>query len=170
MDWNYVVLCISLFWQEFAVAGAVMISLIIGSMGLVKPLYNLIPSKQLRKSALAFTSVVLSFIATAIYFCIRPDANWDIYWLASVGTTIGCILTYWVYEYVPYLRDSVRKIVCFVIDKVAKIFKMIVNGSNSKEINSEIKKATEELKATAKAELKLHTKKSNKKDKELENL
>ena len=170
MDWNYVILCISLFWQEFAIAGAVMISLIIGSMGLVKPLYNLIPSKQLRKSALAFTSVLLSFVATAIYFGIRPDANWDIYWLASVGTTVGCILTYWLYEYIPYLRDFVHKIVCFVIDKVAKILKMIVNGNDSKTINAEIKKATEELKATTKAEIKAISKKSTKKDKELENL
>lgn len=147
-----------------------MISLIIGCMGLVKPVYNIIPSKQLRKSALAFTSVFLSFVATAVYFVIRPDTNWELYWIASLVTTAGCILTYWLYEYIPYLRDFIHMIVCFVIDKVAKILKMVVNGSDSKTINAEIKKATDELKATAKAELKLHPKKSAKKDKELENL
>lgn len=167
---NYVMLCVNLFWRELAVAGAIMVSLIIAFMGIIKPLYNHIPSKELRKSALAFTSIVFSFIATAVFFCIRKGTNWELYWIASLFTSIACIVTYWLYENIPYLRDSVHKILCFIIDRVAKILKMIVNGSDSKEIKSEIKKATEELKATAKVELKAISKKTAKKDKELENL
>ena len=166
---NYVMLCVNLFWRELAVAGAVMVSSIITIMGIIKPLYNRIPCKQLRKSALAFTSIFLSFVATACYFVIRPDTNWELYWIASLITSLGCIVTYWVYEN-TCLRDAIHKIGNLAIDKGANILKMLLNGKDAKAINSEIKKATEELKATAKAELKLHPKKSNKKDKELENL
>ena len=58
----------------------------------------------------------------------------------------------------------------FAIDKFATIAKMILNNKDTKAIETEIKKATNELKATAKAELKSARKKNNKNDKEWENL
>ena len=167
---NYVMLCVKLFWRELAVAGAVMVSLVIAFLGLIKPAFKRIKNEELQKSAIAFSSILLSFCATAVYFAFRPVDRWDLYWIASLMTSAACILTYWLYEYVPYLRTGVHKLLHFIIDKTAHILNMIVDGKSAEEVKGEVKKATEELKATAKAELKLNPKKSTKKDKELENL
>lgn len=167
---NYVMICVKLFWRELTVAGAVMVSSIIAVMGILKPvLFNRIHCKALRKSVLAFGNVFLSFIATAFYFLIRPVDRWDLYWIASLITSIACIVTYWLYEN-THLREAIHKLGNLAIDKGAKILKMIVNGNDSKDIDAEIKKATSELKATAKAELKSQIKKSYKKDKDLKNV
>ena len=166
---NYVMLCVNLFWRELAVAGAIMVSAIIVIMGLIKPLFNRISCKQLRKSALAFTSIFLSFLATACFFVIRRGTDWELYWIASLMTSLACIVTYWFYEN-TCLREAIHKIGNLAIDKVANILKMLLNEKDAKAINSEIKKATEELKATARVELKSISKKSNKNDKEWENL
>ena len=89
--------------------------------------------------------------------------------MASLITSITCIITYWVYEN-TCLRDAIHKVGNLAIDKFATIAKMILNNKDTKAIETEIKKATSELKATAKAELKLARKKNNKNDKEWENL
>lgn len=168
---NYVMLCVNLFWRELAVSGAVMVSLIIAVIGFIKPWIKRIPNEELRKSTLAFSSVLLSFVATAVYFgIIRPDTNWDFYWIASLITSAACILTYWLYEYIPFVRAGVHKLLHFVINKAAHILNMIVDGKNSKEINSEIKKAKNELEETLKNEVKSVSKKSNKNDDEWKNL
>lgn len=167
---NYVMFCVNLFWRELAVAGAVMVSLVIGVLGLAKPLLKrIIKNEELQKSAIAFSSIMLSFVATAVYFLIRP-INWDLYWIASLITSGACILTYWVYEYVPYLRTGVHKLLHFIINKTAYILNMIVDGKSPEEVKNEIQKAKQELKETAKSELKLTAKKTTRKDKELENL
>ena len=166
---NYAMKGVDLFWRELAVAGAIMVSTIIVFMGILKPLvFNRIPYKAVRKSALAFSNIFLSFVATAIYFVIR-DINWELYVLASLVTSVACIVTYWLYEN-THLREGIHKVGELAIDKIAYVAKLALSGKNTKTIDAEIKKATEELKATAKAELKLHPKKSKNKDKELENL
>ena len=166
---NYAMTAINLFWRELAVAGAVMVSTIIVIIGLMKPfVFNHIKCKSLRKSALAFSNVFLSFVATAIYFVIR-DINWELYWLASLITSTACILTYWLYEN-THLREAIQKLANLAIDKFAKVAKMAISNADTKAVEAEIKKATEEFKATARAELKTVSKKSIKKDRELENL
>lgn len=167
---NYVWFCVCLRLEELLIAGAVMVSIVIAILGLAKPaLKRLIKNEELCKSAIAFSSIILSFGVTAGYFLIRP-INWDLYWLASLITSAACILTYWVYEYVPYLRTGVHKLLHFIIDKTAHILNMIVDGKSPEEVKSEIQKATKELKATAKSELKSVSNKSYKKDKDLKNV
>jgi Ca2+/Na+ antiporter len=166
---NYAMTAINLFWQELAVVGAIMVSAIIVLMGILKPIaFNRIPYKALRKSALALSNVFLSFVATAIYFVIR-DINWELYVLASLITSVACIVTYWLYEN-THLREGIHKLGDLAIDKIAHIAKLALAGKDVKTIDDEIKKASEELKATAQSELKLHSKKSKKTDDEWKNL
>jgi hypothetical protein len=146
-----------------------MVSAIIVIIGILKPfLFNKIKCKQARKSALAFTNVFLSFCATAIYFLIR-DINWELYWLASLITSVACIITYWLYEN-TCLRNAIQKLITLAIDKFAKIAKMAVYNAEAKAIEAEVKKAFAELKTTAKNEIKTTAKKSVKNNKDLENL
>ena len=166
---NYAMNAVKLYWRDLAVVGAIMVSAIIVIIGLLKPIvFNRIPYKPLRKSALAFSDVLLSFIATAIYFVIR-DINWEFYWLASLITSTACIITYWLYENTCF-RNLIQKLGTLTIDKFSRVAKLAILNEDSKEIEAELKKATEEIKATAKTEIKAFSQKSLTKDKELENL
>lgn len=149
-----------------------MVSTIIVIIGILKPiLFNRIPYKALRKTALALTNVGASFGATAIYFLIE-GINWRWYVIGSFITAITTILTYWLYEN-THFRDLIHKIGAFTIDKLAYLAKIVLAklvNKTDKSVDAEFKKVTSELKAFAQAEIKSATKKIVKADKELQNL
>lgn len=143
-----------------------MVSSIIFVVGFLKlVLLNKIPNKELRKSILAFTTVLFSFASTAVYFVIN-QVDWNWYWLASAVMTVISIVAYWFYENTN-LRTLIHKIGYFTIDKFATIAKKFIDG---KDVTNDIKTATNELKELTKQELKKANSKTVKTDKELQNL
>ena len=157
-----------LFWQNYAIVGAIMVSAVIVFIGMLKPfIFNRIKWKPLRKATLATANILFSFVAVAVYFW-AFGKNWDFYWGASAMTSVGSVLTYFLYESYG-LRDAIHKIGNLVIDKAAKIAKLWLNNSTHNVIEEEIKNAATEIKSVATKELKSARKKS-KNDKELENL
>jgi hypothetical protein len=122
----------------------------------------------LRKFALAFSTILFSFAATAGYFLVEHIEDWEFYLHSSVGVSLLCIITYWLYEN-TCLRDLFDKIGSATIRKFVKIATMFFDDKDKKEIEAEVDKVKAELKASTKAELKKASK-SVKKDRELENL
>jgi hypothetical protein len=155
-------------WQTLAYVGAIMVSTVITLIGILKPIiFDRIRCKLLRKMLLATSNIVFSFLATAVYFLV-DGRNWEWYVCASWVTAITCVLTYFVYENYG-LRDGIHKVGTLAINKFGKILYLIWRRESPTKIDAEIEKAHNELKATVRTEIK-PTKKSNKKDKELENL
>ena len=166
---TYLTTSVGLFWRELVVWGAAMVSIIIALIGLLKFFFfNKIGNKAIRKMVLAVSNLIGSFGVTSIYFGVN-GRSWQLYWLASLITASTVIIAYWVYENFS-IREGVHKLGIFAIDKLAKILKMILSNADNKEVIEEINKAKSELKALAKNEITLVTKKLNKKDKDLENL
>lgn len=159
-------------YQELLTVGAIMVSAIIIFIGILKPiLFNKIACKPLRKALLALADVVFSFAATAIYFLIE-GWTWENYWIASGAVTIACIVVYWLYENTCF-RNLIEKLGWLAIKKFGTVFSLIAEGANAAKVETQIKTASRELKATAQTELKNTVKSltiSSQKDKELKNL
>lgn len=155
-------------YQEYLIVGAIMVSAVIVFIGILKiALFNRIQCKLVRKVLLAFSNILFSFGATAIYFVIE-HFTWQYYVHASIVVSVACILTYWLYEN-TCLRDLIDKIGSLTIKKFFNVALMWFNKSEKDEIEAEVKKVTKELKAATEKELK-KAKKSVKFDKELANL
>lgn len=152
--------------------GAIMVSIVIAIVGVLKKFaFNRINNKGVRKTLLATSNIVASFITTAGYFAI-DHINWRWFWLGGVITTIACILTYFVYENF-HIRDVFHKIGSFAIDKFMYLLKLIwdkIFHKTDKNIKAEWKGVQKELETFAKNEMKEATKKFARADKELENL
>lgn len=157
--------------QELMVAGAIMVSVIIMLVGMLKHyVFNRIKNDDVRKTVLSLASVGFSFVATFAYFLIE-GINWRWYVLGSLLMSIACIVVYHFYENY-HLRKLVHKIGNFAIDKFAYLAKVIlakIADNSDKSVEAEFKKVTQELNAFAKAEIKSASKRL-KHDKELENL
>lgn len=124
-----------------------MVSGIIVLIGLLKPLlYNKIKNKQVRKFALAFSNVALSFICALVVFVLK---DWDLnYYLASaIALSISCIVTYWLYEN-TCLRNLIATIGNMVLKSIAN--KVLLNTADVAELTAEAKKAVGEFKKTTK--------------------
>lgn len=155
-------------YQKILTVGAIMVSAIIVFIGVLKPLlFNKIKNKLLRKSLLAFSDVLFSFAATAIHFLIE-GYTWEYYWISAIGASIGCIVTYWVYEN-TCLRNLIEKLGWAALMKFAKIGLMILGVEENKVVGEAIIKADQELKKASKTELK-NASELISKDKELKNL
>ena len=154
--------------QEMLLVGAIMVSAIIVFIGVLKPvLFNRIACKALRKAALASADVVFSFAAVAVYFALY-HFPFTYYVHTSVALTVACIVAYWLYENTS-LRTLIDKLGSLALKKVSRVVSALVSdGADSVDIEKEIKKAADEIKVTAKKQLK--SAKQSKKDKELENL
>ena len=155
-------------WYNLLIVGVIMVSAITVLIGILKPLlFNRIPWKPLRRASLAFTNIGLCFGATAAWFAFK-HFSFDIYWHSAIAVSLFSIVWYWVYEN-TCLRDLISTIGKITLSKVAMIMTRIFNGDDIKEIEKEAKLVAEELKSTAKKEIKSATK-NVKTDKELKNL
>lgn len=142
-------------WGNFLLLAFVMSSAIIVFLGFLKPLlFNKIPNKNLRKSALGLASIALSFASVAVAFWVKAW-NFDYYVWTSVFFSMWTIVTYWLYE-TSNLRTLIHKVGSFFI---AKIFGVdFTKGSIKKELETAIK------------DTKTFAKKEVKHDKDLNNL
>lgn len=156
--------------EELALWSAVMVSMIIALVGMIKPF--VFPNhKALRKTTLSLMNIVGSFAATAVYFFVN-GYSWKWYSAGSFLMVVSTIVTYHLYENF-HLRDAVHKVGNFAIDKFACLAKVILTKLVTKsEVNAkaEVQNVVKEVTVYAKTELKKAQKKPVKHDKELENL
>jgi cytochrome c biogenesis factor len=135
-------------WQNLLSIAFIMVSALIVFLGALKPfLFNKIPNKNLRGSALFFSSILLSFVFTAGAFWVK-DWNFDYYlWVASLFS-LWTIVVYALYEYTR-LRALIELIGGFAWNKILGIFRK--DNANVKE---ELNSALTELTAITKKETK----------------
>lgn len=135
-------------WQRALLGGVIVSSTVIVLLGVLKKfLINKISNKLVRKVILAFSSVLLVFPLTALYF-LGDEINFDHYWLGSGMNAVLTILVYWLYENTA-LRDLIHKIAYTVGNKFAVAFaKRITDTSaNTEKANvAELKEMTNSLK------------------------
>lgn len=152
--------------------GAILVSIVIALVGVLKKYgINHIQNKGVRKTLLATSNIVFSFISTAVYFVI-DNINWRWYWVGGIITTFACIATYFVYENY-HIREAVHKVGGYALGKISYLAKLVWDklfNKTDKKIKVETKKVYHELKNYAQNEFKLATNKIAKADKELENL
>ena len=155
-------------WYNLFIIGVIMVSAITVLIGILKPLlFNRIPWKPLRRATLAFANVGLCFATTAVWFAIK-HFSFGIYWHSAIAVSVFSIVWYWFYEN-TCLRDLISTIGKITLRKIAVILAKVFSGEEINEIKTETKIVVEELKSTAKKELKSATK-NIKNDKELKNL
>lgn len=126
-------------WQKALVGGIVVVSAVIVIMGALKFLFNKINNKLLRKSLLAFSSVLLAMPATAIYF-VSANISFDYYWIGYAMTAFATIITYWFYEN-TCLRDLIQKIGTLTIGRLWGMLIEKISGKNAKETYEEAVKS-----------------------------
>lgn len=137
-------------WQRALLGCIIVVSVIITLMGVLKKVaFDKIGNKLLRKFLLAFTSVLLSFPFTAVYF-LADKINFDHYWIGACLNALATIVTYWLYE-----NTLLRNFIHFVGKKtIIKFIEFIAMGIVSKKANSkeetveQLNKGTQELKST----------------------
>ena len=155
-------------FYDSIVAGVIMVSAIIVFIGLMKPLvFDRISCKPLRKVLVAFTDIAMCFGATAITFWVK-DIAFTYYLYASAFVSVGSIVVYWLYENTLF-RNLIHKIGSITLKRIYKIINSFVEKEDVEEIKKELKNVSNELKSTAKKEIKDATKKFGA-DKELQNL
>lgn len=152
--------------------GAIMVSVVITLIGVLKKfVFNHINNKGVRKTILASSNIFLSFASTAGYMWVE-GGDWRWYWMGGCVTAIACILAYYFYENF-HIREVVHKIGSFAIAKFMYIARLVWDKffhKTDKNIEVEMKKVANELKAYAKSEIKVASKKFAKADDELKNL
>lgn len=145
----------------------IMVSAIIVLIGLLKPIYNKITNKNLRKVALSFSSVIACFGAAFIYFLVE-GWNFKYYFLASIALSVVCIVTYWFYEN-TCLRNLIGVVGGLALRKALSVLKVAITEDDVNTVKAEIQNATAQLKSTTKQELK-NTANKIKVDKDLKGL
>lgn len=149
--------------QFFVLVAVAMVSALIVFLGALKPyVFDKIPNKTVRGSALFFSSIVLSFVVVAIAFWVK-DWNFGYYIYASGAFSIWTIFVYSLYEYTR-LRKFIHWLGKLVWAKVLPIFRK----GDTDEIKKELDKAIEEMTKEAKKKAKGLGK--TKHDKELDNV
>ena len=147
--------------QQFIIMGVVMVSAIIVLIGLLKPFtFDKIPFKPLRKVALAFSNIALSFAATAICFWVY-SIPFMYYWYGATIVCFATIITYWIYEN-TCLRNLIHTIGSLTLGKLIPVF--FNNKNDVDKLKKELQNVGNELTKTAKKSL------TDTSDKELKNL
>lgn len=153
-------------FNNIIVYGFMIVSAIIVAIGLLKPiLFNKIPNKQVRKVALAFSNVATCFISVLVIFLIK-GWNFEYYILTASALSIGCIVTYWLYEN-TCLRNLIGTIGNIALKKLANIALVVFTKDDINELKTEVNKIGKELKADTRKAIKKAT---NNEDNDLKGL
>ena len=156
-------------YKEIVMIGAMIVTLIIGIIGAIKPLlFNRIKNAELRRFALSISNTIGSFTSTAVYFAVK-QMDWSKYVIASVILSICCVLVYHLYETIPYLRLGIDKAFQKMLGHLYDIGVLVTKGAPKAQIKAQLLEMTNDFKQAAKVQIKSAST-SLKKDKELENL
>ena len=146
--------------------GAIMVSVVITLIGMLKKVaFDHIKNKQARKTVLATSNILFSYLSTAGYFWLDKK-DWKWFMLGGAITTFACIVVYFFYENF-HLREVIHAVGKFVISKFVYLVKLAFRSTRA-EFDAESKKVCNEIKEFTKNELK--SKKKSKVDEELKNL
>lgn len=145
-------------WQRAITGGIIVACAVIFIMGILKKaVLGKIKNKLLRKVVLAFSSLVLTFPATALYF-IGDNISFRWYWYACALTCVLTVIVYWLYENTG-LRDLIALIGQKTVGKYAAVLVAawaVANDNN--DTKNKLTMTTEELKDEVKKELKKQVK------------
>lgn len=140
-------------WQRALLGGLIVISTVITLVGALKMIaIDKIPNKLVRKIVLAFSSVVLAFPITALYF-LGDGINFEYYWVGSGLCSVATILVYWLYENTG-CRNLIHYVGSLTVGKFVKYIArgIVASDGNTKTSNEVIlKEMTSELKNEVKA-------------------
>lgn len=154
---DFIVKYASLFlanWQRALIGGIVVVSVVITLMGILKKTcIGKIANKNVRKVVLAFSSVILSFPITALYF-LADSINFNHYWIGAGLDAVAVIIAYWLYE-----NTLLRNFFHFVGKNVIVRFIKFLATSLLKSGNGDSKEDLIVFKETV-AEVKKDTKKA----------
>lgn len=148
-------------WQQALTGGIILACSIIVLMGILKKLaLGKIKNKLLRKVVLSFSSVVLVFPMTALYF-ISDSISFDYYWVGSALIAVMTVITYWLYE-----NTGCRNLIDLIGNKtLGKWFEAIreayINKKGNKELENSLAMTTDELKEEIKKEIRNQVKEDN---------
>lgn len=135
-------------WQRFLIGGIIVISAIIAIEGILKiAMFDKIKNKTVKKVLLAFTSIVLVFPVTAIYFWLEKIA-FTYYFYGVAVLSVLTVLSYWAYE-----NTAFRNLVGFVGKKILLKVKNILDKAFTEDnvnVIQEIDKAYKDLKTETK--------------------
>ena len=150
---------------KYLTMAVIMVSALIVFLGLIKPyVFDKIPNKYARKTALGFASIGLSFACVAICFAIE-EYDFAYYLLASGVFSFFTIIVYWFYEFTN-LRTLIHWVGSFVLQKFTGL-----QVNNFKELKQVLIKVKPELEKEVQEALEAEAKSALKKvDTELEKL
>lgn len=140
-------------WQDVLTGGVILTCAIIFLMGILKSaVLGKITNKLVRKIVLAFTSLILVFPSTALYF-VTDSINFDYYWYACALVGVATILTYWFYE-----NTGFRNLIHLIGEKTVGKYFAILQAAALSDQSNDVTKAqlitvNSELKQTVKEEV-----------------
>ena len=145
-------------WQRAITGGIIVACAVIFIMGILKKAWlGKIKNELLRKVVLSFTSVLLTFPVTALYF-IGDNISFQWYWYACAPMCALTILVYWLYENTG-LRNLIGWIGSKTVGKYATVLIAALAVANEKDdTKNKLTMTTEELKDEVKKELKKQVK------------
>lgn len=140
-------------WQQAVIGGCIMVCSIVVLMGILKKaILGKIPNKLLRKAVLAFSSIILAFPVTAIYF-FAESIDFKYYGWACLLVAVATVIVYWLYE-----NTCLRNLISLIGEKTVVKFASVIIASFTKKSDKEetqkmLSDATEELKNTVNKEI-----------------
>lgn len=148
-------------WQRAITGGIIVACAVIFIMGILKKVVlGKIKNKLLRKVVLAFSSLALTFPATALYF-VGDNISFRWYWYACALMCVLTIITYWLYENTG-LRDLIALIGQKTVGKYATVLvAALAVAAENNDTKNKLTMTTEQLKDEVKKELKKQVKEDN---------
>lgn len=149
-------------WQRVLIGGVVLTCSIIFVVGVIKKYVvdKFITNQKVRKLVLGLLSLVMALPATALHFLI-DGINFDYYWYGCVGTALGTIFMYWVYETTP-LRDTIHSVGGKTVGKLWDVIKVaLFTKASNKATVAALSAATNEIKEEVLNDLKNHVTKGD---------
>lgn len=140
-------------WQDVMIGGSIMVCSIVVIMGILKKaILGKIPNKLVRKVVLAFSSIVLAFPVTAIYF-FAQSINFKYYGWGCGLVALTTIIVYWLYE-----NTCLRELISLIGEKtivklIAVIADSFVKKSKKEELQEQLSESTNELKLSVDNEI-----------------
>ncbi len=140
-------------WGQALIGGVILVSAIIVIMGILKKaIIGKIENKLLRKVVLSFTSILLVFPCTAIYFA-SDKISFDYYWYACALMCVATILTYWLYEN-TCLRNLISVIGNKVILRYLAVLLSPLFKDEKQDVKEELASTTETVKTETRKQIK----------------
>lgn len=151
--------------QDFVLGGFIVACVTIAIMGILKKVvFNRITNKLARKSALAFSSVIVVLPVTA-FSLVGNEIGLQHFWCIYAANAVLTVFTYWLYENTG-LRDLIGFTGNTILKKYATIVYGIIQGDDADTAKTKLVDTNTALREA----IKKNVKKPKKDDKDLKNV